>query len=46
MAMSREKALTEAFVEAADTLVDDFDVIDFLHRRNAASNSSAWTRLA
>jgi transcriptional regulator with GAF, ATPase, and Fis domain len=31
MAMSREKALTEAFVEAADTLVDDFDVIDFLH---------------
>jgi GAF domain-containing protein len=29
--MSRETALTEAFVEAADTLVDDFDVIDFLH---------------
>lgn len=29
--MSRERALTEALVEAADTLVDDFDVIDFLH---------------
>ena len=31
MAMSREQALSEAFVKAADTLVDDFDVIDFLH---------------
>ena len=27
-----EDQLTEAFVEFADTLVDDFDVIDFLHR--------------
>jgi transcriptional regulator with GAF, ATPase, and Fis domain len=31
MAVSRERALSEAFVEVADTLVDDFDVIDFLH---------------
>jgi transcriptional regulator with GAF, ATPase, and Fis domain len=30
MSMTREQKLIEAFVEAADTLVDDFDVIDFL----------------
>ena len=27
-----EQQLAEAFVEMADTLVDDFDLIDFLHR--------------
>jgi transcriptional regulator with GAF, ATPase, and Fis domain len=29
--VTREEQLIEAFVEAADTLVDDFDVIEFLH---------------
>jgi hypothetical protein len=28
--MNREQRLTEALVELADTLIDDFDVIDFL----------------
>ncbi|HEU5356604.1 MAG TPA: GAF and ANTAR domain-containing protein [Actinocrinis sp.] len=31
MTVTREERLIEAFVEAADTLVDDFDVIEFLH---------------
>lgn len=29
--MSRERVLSETFVELADTLVDEFDVLDFLH---------------
>ena len=29
--MTRDQMLGEAFVQAADTMVDDFDVIDFLH---------------
>ncbi len=30
--MTREKRIVETFVELADTMVDEFDVIEFLHR--------------
>ena len=30
--MTREQRVVETFVELADTMVDDFDVIEFLHR--------------
>ena len=30
--MSRERKIAETFVELADTLVADFDVIEFLHQ--------------
>ena len=30
--MTREQRIVQTFVELADTIVDDFDVIDFLHR--------------
>ncbi|MFF4410515.1 GAF and ANTAR domain-containing protein [Streptomyces sp. NPDC001262] len=33
--MSRQQQVTEVFVELADTLVDDFDVIEFLQRLSA-----------
>ena len=29
--MTREQRIVATFVELADTMVDDFDVIDFLH---------------
>lgn len=30
--MTREQRIVETFVELADTMVDDFDVVEFLHR--------------
>jgi GAF domain-containing protein len=30
--MTRERRVVEIFVELADTLVEDFDVVDFMHR--------------
>lgn len=35
--MTREKMLSETFVELADTLVDEFDVLDFLHNLSSRS---------
>jgi GAF domain-containing protein len=35
IAMARERRLAEIFVEVADSLVEDFDVIDLLHRLSA-----------
>ena len=32
MIVTREQRIVETFVELADTMVDDFDVVDFLHR--------------
>jgi transcriptional regulator with GAF, ATPase, and Fis domain len=29
--MSRERRITQVFIELADTLVDEFDLVDFLH---------------
>src|ERR1022692_4123730 len=34
-AITREQRIAETFVELADTLVDDFDVIDFLQKMAA-----------
>ncbi|NGN67592.1 GAF and ANTAR domain-containing protein [Streptomyces sp. A7024] len=33
--MTREQRLAETFVEVADSLIDDFDIIDFLQRLSA-----------
>lgn len=33
--MAREQRIVDTFVELADTTVDDFDVIGFLHRLSA-----------
>jgi hypothetical protein len=30
--VSREARISQLFVQLADTLIDDFDVVDFLHR--------------
>src|SRR5689334_25128444 len=35
ISMARERRLAEIFVEVADSLVDDFDVIDLLQRLSA-----------
>ena len=45
--MPREQDLLAAFVEFADTFVDDYDVVEFLHRlATRVSNSSTLPRRA
>src|SRR4051795_10984583 len=36
-AADRERLLARTFLRLADTLIDDFDVVDFLHRLSADS---------
>lgn len=40
--MATQQRSVEVFVELADTLVDDYDVIDFLHTLTELP-SSCWT---
>ncbi len=40
--MATQQRLVEVFVELADTLVDDYDVIDFLHTLTEGRLSSCW----
>ena len=43
--VNRDRALAEAFVTLADTLVADYDVIELLHQlTSTASHCSGWTR--